>query len=280
MRSLGIDISHHNGKFVHKGNIDFIFARTSNGVDKDREYKNNLPEIKKVEQRGTYHYYRTNHIEHPVEEQGELFLELSSGKGMSMMAVDYEFSGYDDNVISRETAIELYGFLLYLLQNRPNKWILLYTGIYTWRDVLLPLQGEDTKYGVIDWFIFGIWLPRYGWANDTHILELKGIPVLPYYDIWQKSKTGKGAAYGVESTYVDLNEMKIEEQLPEEETDMKKWYASKTLWFSLLFIITAVAGLFGYADFTPSTQVAEWVQLGMGVLMAILRVYTSKGIEP
>ncbi len=205
MRAKGIDISHHNGKFIDPGNIDFIFTRTSNGTKEDREYKNNLPEVKKVDRRGVYHYYRTNHAEHPMEEQADLILRLITGVGMRMIATDYEISDYDDNVLDRTTAIELYGFLLYLIQERPDIRQLLYTGIYTWRDVLLPLQGVDTKYGVIDWGIVSVWIPRYAHTTDEYILKIYGIQVLPDYSVWQKSKTGVGKDYGVESTYVDLN---------------------------------------------------------------------------
>lgn len=207
-RAIGIDISHHQSTFTNLGNIDFIIARTSNGTTPDTKYQTFLPEVKKTRRRGVYHYYRTNHVEHPMEEQAELVLDSMRDQGMMMFATDYEISDYDDNVLNRDTAIQLYGFMLYMVQNEPDIKHMLYTGIYTWRDILLPLQGEDSEFGVIDWYIFGIWLPRYGWADDTYILELGGIPILPYYNIWQVSATGnyRGAEFGVGSTHVDYNE--------------------------------------------------------------------------
>lgn len=207
-RAIGIDISYWQETFTNKGNIDFIFARTSNGTREDKRYKSYLSEVKKTERRGVYHYYRTNHTEHPMEEQADLVLELIAGHGMKMFASDYEVSDYDDNVLNQESAIQLYGFMLYMLQEEPDIKHLLYTGIYTWRDVLLPLQGKDTEFGVIDWFIFGIWLPRYGWNDDTYILEINGIPILSTYDIWQASATGneRGDEFGVGSKSVDYNE--------------------------------------------------------------------------
>ena len=60
---------------------------------------------------------------------------------------------------------------------------------------------------------------------------------------------------------------------------MKKWYASKTLWFTILFALVQVAGLFGYADYTPGTDIAEFIQLGVAVLAAVLRVVTDEGID-
>ncbi len=222
-RAIGIDISHHQGTFTNKGNIDFIIARTSNGTRQDTKYLTFLPEIKKTERRGTYHYYRTNHIEHPMYEQAELFLDLSDGHGMKMIAIDYERSDYDDNQINQATALHLYGFCMYIMQNSPNKRTMLYTSIYTWRDVLLPMQGRDTEYGIIDWYTFDIWLPRYGWADDTHILNLGGIPILPHYDIWQASADGneRGEEFGVGSTHVDYNEY------PGTPEEMDLWLAEK-----------------------------------------------------
>ncbi len=207
MRAEGIDVSHHNGKFTYLGNVDFGFIRTGNGTKEDREYKNNLPEFCKIGRRGSYHYYRTNHEEHPPMEQADLIFELTDGYGFKTLGVDYEVSDYDDNVINAETAIELYGFLLYLAQEAPERKLLLYCNIYAWRDVLLPLAGKETKYGVIDWSIVDVWLPRYGREDDTHILSINGIPVLNTYTIWQHSAdgNGKGAEYGVESKDIDLN---------------------------------------------------------------------------
>lgn len=59
----------------------------------------------------------------------------------------------------------------------------------------------------------------------------------------------------------------------------KKWYTSKTLWFMVLFALVQVAGIFGYADYTPGTVVAEYIQLGVAVIGALLRALTSKGLE-
>jgi len=60
---------------------------------------------------------------------------------------------------------------------------------------------------------------------------------------------------------------------------MKKWYTSRTLWFTLLFALVNVAGIFGYADFTPDGNVAEYVSLGVAVIYAILRAVTNQAIE-
>ena len=59
----------------------------------------------------------------------------------------------------------------------------------------------------------------------------------------------------------------------------KKWYASKTFRFLILFAAVQVAGLFGYADYTPGTDVAEYIQLGVAVIAAVLRAVTNQGVE-
>ena len=60
---------------------------------------------------------------------------------------------------------------------------------------------------------------------------------------------------------------------------MKKWYASKTVWFSVLFGVVQLAALFGFADFQPSADVVELVGLiGAGVML-VLRFVTNKGVQ-
>ena len=59
----------------------------------------------------------------------------------------------------------------------------------------------------------------------------------------------------------------------------KKFYQSKILWFTLLFALIQVAGIWGFADFTPSSDVVEYVNLGAAVIMAVLRAITNQGIK-
>ena len=53
---------------------------------------------------------------------------------------------------------------------------------------------------------------------------------------------------------------------------MSKWYASKTLWFSVLFGLVNLAGIFGYGDFTPSPEVVQYVGIAVSVIGAIVGV--------
>ena len=60
---------------------------------------------------------------------------------------------------------------------------------------------------------------------------------------------------------------------------MKKWYVSKTLWFSILFGLVNLAGIFGYAKWVPGDDLSQYVGLGVAVAVAILRKFTNKGVE-
>jgi hypothetical protein len=60
---------------------------------------------------------------------------------------------------------------------------------------------------------------------------------------------------------------------------MKKWYQSKTLWFSILFALVNLAGIFGYADFVPGDDVSQYVSIGISVVVAILRAFTKEPIS-
>jgi hypothetical protein len=60
---------------------------------------------------------------------------------------------------------------------------------------------------------------------------------------------------------------------------MKSWNESKTLWFSILYALLQVAGLFGYADYTPGADVSEWVGIGIAIIVAALRFKTNKAVS-
>jgi hypothetical protein len=60
--------------------------------------------------------------------------------------------------------------------------------------------------------------------------------------------------------------------------DRKEFWKSKTFWFALLYGAVAVAGLFGFADYSPGNDVVEIVNIVTAVVMIILRFLSSKGI--
>ena len=275
MRAKGIDISHWQGSFTDPGNLDFIIVKASDGILMHPWYTDHWDEIAKVPIRGAYHYFRT---ERPPTEQALTLLNAISSHKWHFIAVDYETRG---NTLDRQGALNLLAMLKYLrnIQDLP---VLLYTGAYLYRDNLRVWSEEFDE--------FLLWLARWRYS-DKEVADptgsLSGDDLDRSWTFWQWTNLGKGDQAGVESETVDRNVYNGTYEdlcvwlipVEEEETDMKKWYQSKTLWFSIVFIITAVAGLFGYGDWTPDTQLVEYVQLGMGVLMALLRVFTNQGVE-
>jgi hypothetical protein len=60
---------------------------------------------------------------------------------------------------------------------------------------------------------------------------------------------------------------------------MKKFYKSKTVWFALLFGLVNVAGLVGYADYSPGTDVVEIVNVVVAAVTLLLRFVTKEPLE-
>ena len=59
----------------------------------------------------------------------------------------------------------------------------------------------------------------------------------------------------------------------------KSIFESKTFWFSVLYGVVNVAGLLGFADFSPSGDVAELVGILVSVGAIALRFYTNRGVS-
>lgn len=60
--------------------------------------------------------------------------------------------------------------------------------------------------------------------------------------------------------------------------DSKKWYFSKTLWFNVLALVVLVANAFGYVDFIPNENTAEYGAALITLINVILRFATKKPI--
>jgi len=59
----------------------------------------------------------------------------------------------------------------------------------------------------------------------------------------------------------------------------KKPWESKTLWFFVLYALVSVAGLLGFADWTPSGDEAEIVGVLVAVVGIVLRFWTNRGVS-
>ena len=61
--------------------------------------------------------------------------------------------------------------------------------------------------------------------------------------------------------------------------DVKSIFASKTFWFAVLYGVINLAGLLGFADFTPSSDVAEIVGVLVSAGAILLRLVTDTPVS-
>jgi hypothetical protein len=59
----------------------------------------------------------------------------------------------------------------------------------------------------------------------------------------------------------------------------KEFWKSKTFYFGLLWIGVGVAGLFGYFDFSPGSDVIEWAEIINGLIVIGLRIVTKVPVK-
>ena len=60
---------------------------------------------------------------------------------------------------------------------------------------------------------------------------------------------------------------------------VKSIFASKTFWFAILYGIVNVAGLLGFADFSPSSDVVEIVGVLVSAGAIVLRFVTDRPVS-
>lgn len=60
---------------------------------------------------------------------------------------------------------------------------------------------------------------------------------------------------------------------------MKRFYQSKTFWFNVLALVATVATSFGYADFQPSPELANYALVVVTIINVALRFITKEPIQ-
>lgn len=267
MRAKGIDISHWQGKFIPKGNADFVIIKASEGTVTDNMFLENLPAVFSHPVTGAYHYFRTGI--NPVA-QAELFSQKAAG--FDFLVVDYEKTNnqLDD---AGEAGLKAFWDTLARMVDIP---VLLYTSPYIYRDNLCHYRDF--------WKSVPLWMAHYNGEDpekgSPEIFEGEG------WRIWQYSGpgNGQGRKYGVQSANVDLNVYNgtLEDMvkwLEKGEEPMKAPWQSKTIIFFILTLLVSIAGLFGYADYSPTPEQAQLMGVIVSIVGVILRVLTDKGIS-
>ena len=59
----------------------------------------------------------------------------------------------------------------------------------------------------------------------------------------------------------------------------KNFWRSKTLWFFALYLLVAVAGVFGFAGFQPTADQSEIIGIVVAVVGIILRLLTKEPVK-
>jgi len=267
VRARGMDISHYQGDFKYKSNRDFIIIKATEGWSwTDPRFEEYLPEVQKVPIRGAYHYFRTGMD--PLA-QADFFWRTVKDHGFHFLAVDYEKT---NNTLDEDGELNLWAFWLKLasLSNIP---VVLYTSPYIFRDNLCKHNKG--------WESVPLWMAHWNGLDQENgsptVFDASG------WLLWQWTNAGLGSMFGVSSDTVDLDVFNgtLEEMkawLSEKEIEMKKPWASKTLWFSILFALVALAKIFGYADFVPGDDVVQYVNIGIAVIVAVLRFFTKEPV--
>ena len=250
-RAKGIDVSHWQDTFKPEG-LDFVIIKATEGYNwVDPKLDEHWTKAQTVPIRGAYHYFLT---EHDPLLQAEHFAFTISFEGYHFLAVDYE--AYN-NVMDAAGEQSLRKFWLELerLTNLP---IILYTTAYILRDNLC-------KYNPF-WADVPFWVAEWNDGDDPTALGYDWV-------IWQWNGTGidKNVYNGT------IEEMKAWVKVEEEE--VKKVYTSKTIIFSVLFALVNIAAIFGYAEFVPGDDIAQYVNIGVAVIVAILRFLTKEPVS-
>jgi GH25 family lysozyme M1 (1,4-beta-N-acetylmuramidase) len=189
MRAQGIDISHWNGTFKNKGNIDFVIVKCTEGTGYlDPAFDEFLPEVKTVPIRGAYHYFRTAYD--PVM-QAQWFYDNVHGKGFHFFVVDYEKTNNELDAFG-EARLRIFWDHFSALTDKP---LVLYTSPYVYRD---NLCAHNTVWGERN-----LWMAHYNGTDPQNSSPwvFDGSEWL----LWQYTADAIGSIYGVSSVAVDLN---------------------------------------------------------------------------
>ncbi len=204
LRAFGADISHHQGRFQFRDNLDFIILRASVGLTPDRRFQQFLLEAQRVPVRGAYHYLRSDS---PWQDQLDLFLSITGGRALHFLALDFEKI---DNQRGRPL-VEAALRWLDAIDARANLPVLLYTNPSTWDEWLRPfLIGDELERLARR----EVWIAQWPHVPNDTLARTSGRPGLGtgmrQWTVWQFSgdastHPNRGAEFGVGSDKIDLD---------------------------------------------------------------------------
>lgn len=255
MRAYGVDISHWQENWKYQGE-DFVIQKVTEGWSwTDPKFEEYLPEVQKAPIRGAYHYFRT--VLDPIA-QASHFVRKIKGCGYHFLVVDYEKT---NNTLDRPGAENLKIFWDKVVSLTDHK-LFLYTSPYIYRDNLCVWSDF--------WLSVPLWMAHYNGEDPQ-----SGSPTLfdaPGWKLWQYTSTP------LDQNVYNGSVKDMEDYLGIGEEPMKKPWESKTIIFFILSLLVAIAGLFGFAEFQPTAEMAQIITIVVSIAGIILRAITEKKV--
>ena len=192
-RAVGIDISKWQGAFDDQGNIDFIIQKVSEGLAYDSRYWDMLPDVKEIERRGGYHYFRT--AVSPYD-QANFFNQGQGGQGFKFLVMDWE----GRNNVMDEAGMDAFWIFYQELRSLTTKPIWLYCTEYDFRALIkhnprwieVPFMVARYPGGDVD--------PQ---TDDPLFTDGEALTWIAWQ--WEADGNGKGEEYGVSSEDIDMD---------------------------------------------------------------------------
>ena len=100
-------------------------------------------------------------------------------------------------------------------------------------------------------------------------------------ELLKKTNKNLGIKLKELSGHIETLEKEINKLVDNKKGDImgKNWFQSKTIWFGILFIIVAIANVFGFGDFEPATYWNEIITAIIGFVTIWFRKTTNTPVK-
>ena len=104
---------------------------------------------------------------------------------------------------------------------------------------------------------------------------------LKQVELLKKTNKNLGIKLKELSGHIETLEKEINKLVDNKKGDImgKNWFQSKTIWFGILFIIVAIANVFGFGDFEPATYWNEIITAIIGFVTIWFRKTTNTPVK-